>query len=65
MSIERARDFLTTFVLFVMLILIAGALFPQYFGVVSQILIDNLSTFLFLVLLAVIIYIIANKIREI
>jgi hypothetical protein len=65
MSIGKARDFLATFVLFIALVLIAGALFPQYFGVISQILVDNLGTFLLLVILAIIIYIIADRIREI
>jgi polyferredoxin len=64
MSIEKARDYFVTFILFVVLIALAGAFFPQYFGAVSQILLDNLGTFLLLVILSIIIYVIANRVKE-
>ena len=61
MSVEKAVNYFATFLLFVVLILVLGALFPEYFGVASKILTENLGALALLVLLSIIIYILAQK----
>lgn len=62
--IEKALNYFLTFIVFIVLIVLLGAFFPQYFGVASQIIIDNLENLIVLVALVVIIYIILGVIEE-
>jgi hypothetical protein len=64
MSLEKISNLVLSFFLFIVIILVLGAIFPQWFGIAAQILTENLQALVVLLFLAIIIYIIANIWKE-
>jgi uncharacterized membrane protein (DUF106 family) len=64
MSARKIYDFVASFFLFIVIILMLGALFPQWFGVAAQIITENLYPLTVILVLAIIVYIIANIWKE-
>jgi len=60
-SREKASNYLATFLGFVILVLVLGTLFPQYFGEASKLLTENLGAIIILVFLSIILYGLAKK----
>jgi hypothetical protein len=60
-STQKALNFIGTFFAFIILIIVLGALFPQYFGVAADIITKNLEALIVIVVLAIVIYILAER----
>jgi len=63
MSTQKAFNFLATFLAFIILIVALGAFFPKYFGAAADIITENLGAFVVIVILAIFIYILAERQR--
>jgi hypothetical protein len=61
---ERAIDFFVSFIVVVIVIIILGAFYPEYFGFISQLLVQNLGTLTLFVFIMVIVYLLIRLIWE-
>jgi uncharacterized membrane protein len=64
MSVGKISNFVLSFFLFIVIILMLGAVFPQWFGVAAQIITENLYPLIVILVLAIIVYIIADLWKE-
>lgn len=63
MSVGRAVNYFLSFVMFVIVVVILGALFPEYFGFASELITENLGTLALLLTILIIIYLLSGKER--
>lgn len=64
MSFEKAVNYFFSFIMFVVIIIILGALYPQYFGVASQIITENFGNLVLLAFVFFFIYLLFGKERR-
>lgn len=64
MSVEKISNFVVSFFLFIVIILVLGAVYPQWFGDAAEIITQNLYPLAVILVLAIIVYLIANLWKE-
>jgi len=63
--LEKIANYFGAFIAFVILVVVLGALLPEYFGMASKILTENLGGLAFIFFLALIFYLMASVLQDI